>query len=226
MFELKNISKSYAGRNVLEVDDLRIPEKAITSLAGPNGAGKSTLLRLIAFLQRPETGSIRFRGEEVRFSRLELVDIRRKVTLVEQNPFIFRGTVYSNVTYGLRVRGVPRRELKERAKEALESVGLEDFEGRDARSLSGGEQQRLALARAVILRPLALLLDEPTAHVDPSRTASIENLIKNLQRERNLTIVLATHDPAQAQNLTDRIIILDSGRVVKRQGNGDYQGGN
>lgn len=213
MYELKNITRLFKDQKVLEIPDLSIPGGEITAFVGPNGAGKSTLLSLIAFLQRPEIGSIRFQGRKVRYDRNHLRDIRLKVTLVHQHPFVFRGSVFSNVTYGLRVRGVSHTEWESRAEEALERVGLDGFEGRHARSLSGGEMQRLALARAVILKPLVLLLDEPTAHVDSSRTASIESLIKQLHKELDLTVVLATHDMNQASNLTGRIVSLESGHI-------------
>lgn len=215
MFELKDIIKTYGGRKVLEIPCLSIRDKKITALVGPNGAGKSTLLSILAFLQRPESGRISFQGKELNYSRSELRDIRLKVTMVEQNPFIFRGTVFSNIAYGLRVRGVNRIEWKPMVEEAQKRVGLSGFASRDARGLSGGEIQRLALARALVLKPSVLLLDEPTAHVDSGRTASIENLIIELYHELNFTVVLATHDPDQAQRLTDKIISLDSGRIEK-----------
>jgi tungstate transport system ATP-binding protein len=213
MFELKNIIKTYGDRRVLEISSLSIAEKKITALVGPNGAGKSTLLRILAFLQRPESGRISFQGKEVSYSRSELREIRLKVTLVEQNPFIFRGTVFSNIAYGLRVRGVPRADWNPMVEEAQKRVGLKGFAAREARGLSGGEIQRLALARALVLKPSVLLLDEPTAHVDSGRTASIENLIIELYHALNFTVVLATHDMNQAHRVTDKIIPLDSGRI-------------
>jgi tungstate transport system ATP-binding protein len=214
MFELKDVTKSFRERKVLELPQLGIDGENITAVVGPNGAGKSTLLRILAFLQRPESGRVFFNGKQVNYQRSELRRIRLKVTLVEQNPFIFRGTAFSNVAYGLRVRGVPRSEMKPQVEDALSRVGLAGFDTREARGLSGGELQRLALARAIILKPVVLLLDEPTAHVDSRRTTSIENLIMELYQELRFTVVFATHDLSQARRLTDRVIALEAGRVV------------
>lgn len=215
MFELDNIIRTYGDRKVLDIPHLEIAEKEICALVGPNGAGKSTLLRILAFLQGPQEGYVKFKGSRINYSSNNLREIRLAVTMVEQNPFIFRGTVFANTVYGLKVRSVPRAESRLRVKEALERVGLAGFERRDARSLSGGEMQRLALARALILDPEVLLLDEPTAHVDSRRTESIEALILDIFKERDLTVVLATHDMRQARRMTEKIIYLDYGRLAE-----------
>lgn len=212
----EGIRKSYGGRLALAADSLAFEPGEIVALSGPNGAGKSTLLRILALLEYPDAGRIFFRDRTL--SRHgEWFAARRAITLVDQKPYAFPGTVEHNVGYGLRLRGAAADEAATRTAEALTAVGLFDLRRRPARGLSGGELQRMALARALVCSPEVLLLDEPTAHVDPQRGREVEALILDLARRRRVAIVLATHAGDQAERLADRILLLDDGRLIDEQ---------
>jgi tungstate transport system ATP-binding protein len=174
---------------------------------GPNGAGKSVLLRLCHGLLRPTAGEVLFNGPET-------VNGRRRHAMVFQRPVMLRRSALANVAYGLMLAGVPRRERLRAAQEALDRVGLLHCASQPARVLSGGEQQRLALARAWALRPELLLLDEPTANLDPSATQAIESAIQAMHAA-GAKIVLITHNLGQAHRLADEIVFLAGGRIVE-----------
>jgi tungstate transport system ATP-binding protein len=214
LYALRDVARREAGRTILEIPALELPPGGITAVVGPNGAGKSTLLRVLELLDRPERGHLELRGRRVEWSSRELVALRREVTLVEQTPYLFRGTVLENVTFGLAVRGVPRGEAERRASAALARVDLAGAERQAARGLSGGEARRVAIARALVTEPRVLLLDEPFAHVDRRRIAMLEDLTRALSREGGVSLVVSTHDTAQARALAERVIALEDGRIV------------
>jgi tungstate transport system ATP-binding protein len=195
---------------VLDIPQLAIERGRITAVVGPNGAGKTTLLRLLAFLVPPAEGSITFEGQTVRYNGRELMEMRRRVTLVSQSPLLFHRTVRANVAFGLRVRG---RESRERVAEALSAVGMADFANRPAWKLSGGEAQRVALARALAIEPDVYLFDEPTANVDREHVGVIESQIKRLGAV-HATVVLTTHNLEQAYRLADVTVSLAHGRLA------------
>ncbi|MDD2835911.1 MAG: ATP-binding cassette domain-containing protein, partial [Methanothrix sp.] len=172
------------------------------------------LLRLINLLDKPSAGSILFGGKEVSGRpEKEALATRRKMAMVFQKPVMFRASVKENVSYGLRMRGRQERYEKIRVEEALEMVGLSGYESRDANTLSGGEMQRIALARALILQPELLLLDEPTANLDPRSAASIDSLLRSLAGSRT-TVILATHNMEQCHKLAGRVAVLQAGRLA------------
>jgi tungstate transport system ATP-binding protein len=214
LYALRDVVRREAGRTILEVPALAIPPGGITAVVGPNGAGKSTLLRVLALLDRPQRGHLELRGRRVEWSSRELVPLRREVTLVEQTPYLFRGTVLENVTFGLAVRGVPRAEAEKQAAAALARVDIAGSEGQSVRGLSGGEARRVAIARALATSPRVLLLDEPFAHVDRRRIAMLEDLTRALGGEAGKSVVVSTHDTTQARALGARVIALEDGRVV------------
>ena len=197
---------------ILDIDSLSLPKGELTAIVGPNGAGKSTLLNMLAFLVKPDQGCIHFQGRPVR--PRDYVLLRRQVTLVDQAPLLFRGTVFENVSYGLRVRKVPPREWPGRVDEALSMVDLGGFENRSVTGLSGGETQRVALARALVFHPQVILLDEPTAGVDVARVEMVESLITDLYAATGVSILFSTHNLSQAHRLTDRVIHLEDGKRV------------
>ena len=214
-YALRDVGFSYTGlEEVLQVNVLEIPAGGITALVGPNGSGKSTLLQLLAFLAAPSRGEIRFFGESVRAEGA--VHARRRVGYLLQNPYLFHTTVAGNVEWGIRIRKVPPTEVSRRTRDALARVELEGLADRPAQSLSGGESQRLALARLLALEPEVILLDEPTNHLDRETRARIENTLGEWVRSRGTTVVLATHDVAQAHRLETGVWQLASGRI--RQG--------
>ncbi|MGC9517605.1 MAG: ABC transporter ATP-binding protein [Methanomicrobiales archaeon] len=209
LVELNRISKNYQGKEVLKDINLTVPKGMNLGLIGPTGCGKTTLLRLIDLLEKPSSGDIIFNGKKVNdSSKKEKMDIRRKIGMVFQKPVVFRGSVYENVIYGLKVRGHDIELLENNINRTLEFLGLKGYEKRNASSLSGGETQRVALARALITEPELLLLDEPTANLDPISTEKIEKIISDL-RKKDVTIIMATHDLVQGQRLSDEIAILN-----------------
>jgi tungstate transport system ATP-binding protein len=212
-FELCGVSKAYDGRRVLQVDELEINAGEIFALVGPSGAGKSTLLRLLNFLEPPDSGSIRFLGTEFTPDRAPPLSLRRQVTTVFQRPLLLNRNVWTNVTYGLRLRG--QRDSRPRIEAALRQVGLDGVAHQRARTLSGGEAQRVALARAMVLQPEVLLLDEPTANLDPYNVGLIEDIVQTLNRTQGTTVVLVTHNVFQARRLAHRVALLLEGRVIE-----------
>ncbi|MFH1843769.1 MAG: ATP-binding cassette domain-containing protein [bacterium] len=197
---------------ILAIDSLELSQGALTAIVGPNGAGKSTLLKVLAFLDKPDHGSIQFRGKPVRPQDFSL--LRRQVTMVDQTPLLFQGTVFKNVAYGLRVRGAPSKQWPGRVADVLSLVDLGGFANRSVKGLSGGEIQRVAIARALIFQPQVILLDEPTAGVDVARVEMVESLIKELHAAMGVSILFSTHNLAQAYRLTDRVIHLAGGRTI------------
>jgi len=193
----------------LSVESLALQPRRIYALTGPNGAGKSTLLRVMALLTAPQTGSVAFAGHEPH----ELARQRQKVTLVEQSPYLFKGSVEDNLSYGLRLRGIDSKERSMRIGATLAIVGLQGFEQRQAKQLSGGESQRVALARALVLKPELLLLDEPTANIDSNSLEGYETLLKGLP-EFGVTVVFSTHDPSQSRRLGEEVLRLENGHLI------------
>jgi len=204
---LSSVTYDAGGKRLLDRVDLTLDRGPRTVVLGPNGAGKSVLLRLCHGLLRPTAGEVLFNGPET-------VDGRRRHAMVFQRPVMLRRSALANVAYGLMLAGVPRRERLRAAQEALDRVGLLHCASQPARVLSGGEQQRLALARAWALRPELLLLDEPTANLDPSATQAIESAIQAMHAA-GAKIVLITHNLGQAHRLADEIVFLAGGRVVE-----------
>jgi tungstate transport system ATP-binding protein len=213
VYRLQNVSKAYDGRRVLQVDGLKIRRGEIFGLVGPSGAGKSTLLRLLNFLESPTTGRIRFLDVEFSANQPMPLAYRRRVTTVFQRPILLNRSVRANVGYGLSLRGLGNADGK--IEGALEQVGLQNLAHQRARTLSGGEAQRVALARAIVLQPDVLLLDEPTANLDPYNVGLIEEIARTLNEEQGTTLVLVTHNVFQAKRLAHRVALMLEGQVVE-----------
>lgn len=210
LYELRQIVKRYGAREVLQIKRLNILAGCCWVLLGPSGAGKSTLLRLLNFLEPPDSGMIYFDGEALPPSGPPL-PWRRAITTVFQRPLLLRGSVWDNVAYALWLRG---RYDPLRVEAALARVGLSDLAQAPASTLSGGEAQRVALARALVIEPRVLLLDEPTANLDPANVARIEEVIQGL-RHGATTIILVTHNLFQARRLADEVALLIHGELVE-----------
>jgi tungstate transport system ATP-binding protein len=208
VISLKNIRVTQGENFSLSVESLALQPGRIYALTGANGAGKSTLLRVMALLMAPQSGSIEFAGS----ASGNLARQRQRVTLVEQSPYLFKGSVTDNLSYGLKLRGVDGAERSRRIKETLTNVGLEGFEQRQAKELSGGEVQRVALARALILKPELLLLDEPTANIDSNSLQAYEALLSRLP-EYGVTVVFSTHDLSQSRRLGGEVLRIENGRL-------------
>lgn len=213
IYRLRDVTKSYNGKPVLHVKQLEIKQGEILALVGPSGTGKSTLLRLLNFLEPPTGGQINFRGHEFSSSRPMPLSQRRRVTTVFQQPVLLNSTVQANISYGLRLRG--RRNSTALINAALDQVGLTDVRQQKARTLSGGEAQRVALARAMVLQPDVLLLDEPTANLDPFNVRLIEEIITQVNRDHGTTLVIVTHNVFQARRLADRVALLLDGQIIE-----------
>jgi len=213
VYRLDDVVKAYGSRVVLDVRHLEVYRGEILGIVGPSGAGKSTLLRLLDFLEPPTRGRLRFGDYVLDGSGPPPLELRRRVTTVFQRPVLLSGTVFDNVAYGLRIRRV--KDVGRRVTAILEQVGLQDFARAPVRSLSGGEAQRVALARALVIEPEVLLLDEPTANLDPANVALIEEIVRRVNAQRGTTIVLVTHNVFQARRLAHRVALLLNGRVVE-----------
>lgn len=211
LVETRGVVKRYGDAVVLDRVNLGVKEGDFLALIGPNGAGKTTLLRVMAALEAPTYGQIYYKGEVV--ERTEV--LRRASTMVFQRAVVFSGSVHENVAYGLKLRGMSKAEVDRRVREALSQVELEGFERRNARKLSGGEQQRVSLARAIALDVELLLLDEPTANLDPHSSAIMEEVISWINKERQVTTVLATHNLSQAESLSRKAALLMHGRLTQ-----------
>jgi len=211
MIELDNVSKYFGDTRVLDGVTGKVNQGEIFAVIGPSGSGKSTLLRLIDLLDTPTGGAIRVDGTDIHAEREKSLSIRRMMGMVFQKPAVFNATVAENVAVGLRFRGASKSEIHTRIEEALDMVGLAGYGERRARTLSGGEMQRVALARAMVIEPEILLLDEPTANLDPVSVATIEDLAVRINRDLGTTIVFSTHDMYQGQRLAHRIGVLMNG---------------
>jgi tungstate transport system ATP-binding protein len=205
---LDEVSFAAGGRAIIEGISLEIAAGPSTIILGANGAGKSVLMRLMHGLLAPTSGRVEWHAREN-------PGAPRKQAMVFQRPVLLRRSAQANVAYALKVAGVGEPQRSAQVREALESVGLANLAHRPARVLSGGEQQRLALARAWALHPEVLFLDEPTASLDPSATREIETVIRAFDAA-GTKIVMATHNLGQARRLGDEIVFLDRGRLVER----------
>jgi tungstate transport system ATP-binding protein len=206
--QLRDVSYTAGGRTILHRINAEIAAGPRTVILGANGAGKSVLMRLCHGLLKPSSGSVEWAEAELRREP-------RRQAMVFQRPVMLRRSALANVTYALKVAGLPRQERMLRARGALESVGLLGLADHPARVLSGGEQQRLALARAWALRPEVLFLDEPTANLDPSATKEVESIIGAIHAI-GTKLVMTTHNLGQARRLADEVLFLHQGRLVER----------
>lgn len=211
-YELEGVIHSYEKRKVVDIAHLRILQGEALAIVGPSGAGKSTLLRLLGFLERPQAGRITYAGRLCDDSWPDL-EARRQVTMVFQRPFLLRGSVSENVAFGLGIRGVDNGH--DRVAPVLDQLGLSSLAKARAQTLSGGEMQRVALARAMVLDPSVLLLDEPTANLDPYNIRLIEEKVAEANRENGMTLVIVTHNIFQARRLARRVGLMLDGRLVE-----------
>jgi len=214
MLEMKAVKKIY-DREVLKVEHLVLTKGYVYGIIGPSGSGKSTLLRIINLLTRPSSGELLFKGRPAPLNGGERLALQRKMAHVFQKPLLFKDSVWNNVAYGLKARSFPRAIIKERVDALLEQVGMKALAFRRADTLSGGEAQRVALARAVAFEPELLLLDEPTANLDPGNIELIEEIITNLARAKEITVIMVTHNIFQARRIADQVIFINQGKVVE-----------
>jgi molybdopterin-binding protein len=216
VYAVRGLRAGFDGRMALAVEDLRVERGKVTVLVGENGSGKTTLLRVLNGLLAPLEGSVEFMGASL--SADGRAALRARSVMVHQAPLLFRGTVAQNVGYGLRIRGVGRQETTRRVTAALDRVGLGGLERRKSSALSGGEKQRVALARALVLGAEVLLLDEPTANVDPESRAVVERIVAE-EAASGATVILSTHAMEIAYRLCDALHRLEAGRILPPEEN-------
>ena len=207
--EIKRLVRDYGTKRVLDLEEVTIEKGTRTAIIGPNGAGKSTLLNIVSRIDSASEGEVVYESEDPRL-----------VTQVFQQPYMLRTSVERNIQYPLRLRNWPEDRMKKRSDELMEELGLLDLRNQKAWRLSGGETQKVALARALSFQPSLLLLDEPTANIDPATTAEIEEMLLKINREEGTTILFVTHNLAQARRVCNRLLFLDKGKLVE---SGDCQ---
>jgi len=215
LIETVDLCQRFGERDILKNINLRIDRSEVFALIGPTGSGKTTLLRLIDLLDMPASGKIYFNGTDVTESGKRKFETRRRMSFVLQKPTVFNTSVYDNIAYGLKWRGAGRSTIRGKVDSILQMVGLSAEKNRNARTLSGGEVQRVAIARAIATEPEVLLLDEPTANLDPVSISSIEELIRDILRQYDTTLIMATHDMSQGQRLADRVSLLLDGEILQ-----------
>jgi len=210
--ELKGIYKSFNDNKVLKGMDLLVKDGSLVCLFGPSGCGKTTSLKIIAGLIQPDKGSVLFDHKDV----TSLPPEERNTGFVPQNYALFPHlTVEKNIAFGLEVRDYSKQEIKDRVEELLKLIDLKGFENRYPRELSGGQQQKVAVARALAHKPSILLLDEPLASIDATERVRLRNEIKKIQKKTGSTILYVTHDVDEAFAVSDNIAIMEDGRIKK-----------
>lgn len=210
---LRGVVVRYGTHTALQIPSFDVAPHSLTAIIGPNGAGKSTLLRVMGLLQPPSSGTVRFRGENAYHG--DLLQIRRRMATVFQEALLLNATVYENAALGLKLRGVSESEIAARLGPWLERLGIAHLCARSARTLSGGEAQRTSLARALVLEPELLLLDEPFAGLDPASRESLQHDFQRIAKQIHITTVLVTHDRDEAFALAEHVGVLRDGRLLQ-----------
>ncbi|MDR0527662.1 MAG: ATP-binding cassette domain-containing protein [Spirochaetaceae bacterium] len=218
MITLCGVTKRYAGIAALENLTLDVPDGGIFGIIGKSGAGKSTLLRLASLLERPDEGEVLYAGERVdNLNERDLLFRRRKMGMIFQNfNLLSSRNVHDNVAYPLEIAGWPKRDIRERVSMLLDLTGIADKSRARLRELSGGQKQRVAIARALAAHPKTLFCDEATSSLDPQTTRSILDLIKELQKQLRITVILVTHQMEVIRSICGELAVLSGGRVVER----------
>ena len=208
--ELKNISVAFDGEQILDGLNLDIKDKEFITLLGPSGCGKTTTLRLIAGFLEPDSGDVVFEGKKIN----GVPAYKRQVNTIFQRYALFPHlNVYENIAFGLRIKKMPEKEIKEKVGEMLSLVNLTGLEKRNSATLSGGQQQRVAIARAIANHPKVLLLDEPLAALDLKLRKDMQKELKNIQQTLGITFIFVTHDQEEALTMSDRVVVMDGGKI-------------
>ena len=210
-----NLNQQYDDRQVLKDINLSIDRAEVFTLVGPTGAGKTTLIRILDMIEPPFSGQLLFDGVDILLKGTHQLEARRRMSYVQQRPVIFAMNVFDNVACGLKWRHIESGLIKRKTESTLELVGMADYRNQNARTLSGGETQRIAIARALVTEPEVLFLDEPTANMDPNSVIKIEEILNNIINEEKITIIMTTHNMAQAQRMSSRLGVIIDGQLMQ-----------
>ena len=213
VYEINQLGFRYNGIDVINIDQYSIAEGETIALVGPNGSGKSTLLNLFTFLLAPNSGEIKFFGETV--SNNKRHELRRRIGYVQQHPYLFNLTVAENIELGLKLRGINRQLRRARAHNIIEHLNLGTLAHKRAHELSGGEIQKTALARSLVLEPEVLILDEPFTYLDKSFASELELLLLTIKENRTQTVIFSSHDHMRAQLISDHVFSIINGRLTE-----------
>ncbi len=217
LYQLKNVDYYYGDEpnssHVLSNINIEIKQSRIVAIVGPNGSGKTTLLNMLAFLNLPRVGELSFRQEAVEQENIEAC--KKRVGYVQQSPYLLRGSAYKNIELGLKLKHIDKEIRYEKVNEVIELLGVANIAKRPARSLSGGEAQKIAIGQTLVLDPDVLVLDEPFNHLDKNSIDELEVLIRNLNKDLDKTIIFTTHDQMQAQSLADDVYSVVGGRLFE-----------
>ena len=214
VYTITRLTKIFGSRTVLNIPNLTIEDRRIYALLGPNGAGKTTLLNILGFLDSPTSGQIHYHSRPVRFTEAQLQVLRKEVVMVDQHPILFSTSVFKNLEFGLKIRKIAKKERERIIEETLDLVDMRSFMRAQAHRLSGGETQRVALARGLALSPKVFLCDEPTSSVDAENQTTIMNILRRINEDKKITVIFTTHDRSRAADLTHHTLVLDNGRLV------------
>lgn len=206
---IENLTKEYSEKQVLNIGNHRMHKGKIMGIVGANGAGKSTLIKILGGLEKPTRGNIFYNGVQ------DFNQIYRDITVVFQHPYLLSTDVFHNIAYPMKVRKYKKKDIKNRVNTLLHEMEIENLKDQRANTLSGGEGQKVALARAISFYPSLLLLDEPTANIDPNSMVVMEKMIKKINQSHKTTIVIVTHSLAQAKRLCTEIMVMDKGKIIE-----------
>lgn len=207
---IKNLTKTYNNKNILDINKCSIKKGKITGILGSNGAGKSTLINIIAGLLQATNGQVLYNNSTID------KQIFYQMTMVFQKPYLLRNTVYNNIAYPLKVRKLSKETISSKVKRIINQMDLDYITWEKAWKISGGEAQKVALARALVFEPSLLILDEPTSNIDPVSIFTMEKMIKKVRHEKGITVIIVTHNLQQAKRLCDELIFMHKGKIVEQ----------
>lgn len=205
--EIRNVEKYYGDNQVLDIDYLNIEKEKVTGITGPNGCGKTTLLNIIGGLDKEFLGEVFY--DNNKFSK----KVKQAITIVFQKPYLLKRTVYENIEYPLKLRNMNKKESKTKVLDVMKKLEITDLMDKKGNKLSGGESQKVALARALVFNPKLLLLDEPTSNIDPEYIVTMENAITQFNLENKSTIIIVTHNIQQSERLCHVVINMNRGKI-------------
>lgn len=206
---IENLTKIYGEKIVVDLEKMTLEKGKVYGIIGPNGAGKTTMLKIIAGLEDSTKGKILYNGNPLN----DLV--LKNITYMSQRPYLLRTSVFNNIAYPLKIRKYNRKTIENKVNEIMQELGIFELRYQLATSLSGGESQKVALARALVFDPALLALDEPTANIDPNSIEIIEKAIVRRNREKGITVIIITHNMGQAKRLCNHIIFMDRGKIIE-----------